>query len=238
MTSITNRAMRLACTQNFAFFASLRETFLAFAILLFPGVIANAEDGYRLWLRYDPLPQQAIASYRPRLGSIVAPGNSATLDAIRTELHNGLAGLLGTAIPLASEVDRDNAILVGTPKSSPQVASLRWDRQLDELGAEGFRIRSLKLGRRSAIVIASSSEVGALHGAFHFLRLLQTLQPIDRLDISEKPRLQLRVLDHWDNLDGSIERGYAGRSLWNWNELPNKIDPRLRDYARANASIG
>jgi alpha-glucuronidase len=70
------------------------------------------------------------------------------------------------------------------------------------------------------------------------LRLLQTLEPIDDLNISEKPRLQLRILDHWDNLDGSIERGYAGNSLWNWQELPNRIDSRLGDYARADASIG
>jgi alpha-glucuronidase len=46
------------------------------------------------------------------------------------------------------------------------------------------------------------------------------------------------MLNHWDNLDGSIERGYAGKSLWRWSELPDKIDPRYRDYARANASIG
>jgi alpha-glucuronidase len=87
-------------------------------------------------------------------------------------------------------------------------------------------------------VIASQSDVGALYGVFYYLRLLQTLKPIARLDVSEKPRLQLRMLDHWDNLDGTIERGYAGRSLWNWNELPEKIDPRLSDYARANSSIG
>jgi len=66
---------------------------------------------------------------------------------------------------------------------------------------------------------------------------MQTLQPINNLDVTQKPRIQLRMLDHWDNLDGSIERGYAGRSLWNWSALPGTIDPRLRDYARANASI-
>src|SRR5205085_3528064 len=79
---------------------------------------------------------------------------------------------------------------------------------------------------------------GALYGAFYFLRLMQTLQPLANLDVTERPRLKLRLLDHWDNLDGSIERGYAGRSLWNWSELPEKVDPRLRDYARANASLG
>jgi alpha-glucuronidase len=67
---------------------------------------------------------------------------------------------------------------------------------------------------------------------------MQTVQFIENINISEKPRLRLRVLDHWDNLDGSVERGYAGHSLWDWNALPSNIDPRLRDYARANASIG
>ncbi len=70
------------------------------------------------------------------------------------------------------------------------------------------------------------------------MRLIQTLQPIASLNVSERPRLKLRLLDHWDNLDGSIERGYAGRSLWNWKALPDGIDPRLQDYARANASVG
>jgi len=70
------------------------------------------------------------------------------------------------------------------------------------------------------------------------VRLLQTEQPIDRLQIDQAPRLKLRLLNHWDNLDGTIERGYAGKSLWHWDELPGHVDPRLRDYARANASIG
>ena len=120
----------------------------------------------------------------------------------------------------------------------PLITELKLERQLEELGPEGFLIRSVKLGRRSVILIASQGEVGALYGAFHFLRLIETLQPIANLDVSQKPRLQLRVLNHWDNLDGSIERGYAGRSLWNWKALPDTIDSRLRDYARANASIG
>src|SRR6185295_13917894 len=128
--------------------------------------------------------------------------------------------------------------LVGTPKSSSVIAGLKWERELSDLGPEGFRIRSVKLGRHTATVIASNGEIGALYGAFHFLRLLQTLQPIGNLNVIQKPRLTLRVLNHWDNLDGTIERGYAGRSLWNWSALPFTVDQRLRDYARANASIG
>ncbi|HTY50103.1 MAG TPA: hypothetical protein VMB48_10460, partial [Steroidobacteraceae bacterium] len=80
--------------------------------------------------------------------------------------------------------------------------------------------------------------VGALYGVFRFLRLLQTDRSIARLDITSRPRIERRVLDHWDNLDGSVERGYAGASLWDWQKLPGYLDPRYTDYARACASVG
>jgi alpha-glucuronidase len=215
---------------------------LAIAIQLLVTAVIRGEDGYRLWLRYDQLPRLALEAYRSHLTSIVVPGDSAVLQAIRSELASGCSGLLGQAVPFKGEANQDGALVVGTPKSSPLIAGLKWE--LDGLGPEGFRIRSLKLSGRSITVIAAPGEIGALYGAFHFLRLMQTLQPIEKLDLSQKPRLQLRVLNHWDNLDGTIERGYAGRSLWDWNALPatpdtvDTVDPRLRDYARANASLG
>jgi alpha-glucuronidase len=211
---------------------------LTIAACFFTGVTAKAEDGYRLWLRYDSLPEQMVKIYSPRVTSIVVQGNSGTLDAIRKEFTDGCTGLLGNAVKVSEKIDSDGAVIIGTPKSSPVIADLKWAKQLSELGQEGFLIRSITLEGRAVTVIASDGEIGALYGTFHFLRLLQTLQPIDKLSVSQRPRLQLRMLNHWDNLDGSIERGYAGKSLWNWQELPEKVDPRLRDYARANASIG
>jgi len=77
-----------------------------------------------------------------------------------------------------------------------------------------------------------------LYGAFHLLRLLQTYHPLRDLAVVSAPRIKLRLLDHWDNLDRSVERGYAGLSLWDWSRLPDSLDPRYRDYARANASLG
>jgi len=214
---------------------------LVIALQVFFMGSVRAEDGYRLWLRYELLPRQTVDGYRSHVRYLVVSGRSATLDAARSELVVGCSGLLGSKIPVADSVDsfgRDGAVVVGTPASSTLIAGLKWQQQLAELGPEGFRIRSLRAGGRRVIVIASSSETGALYGAFHFLRLMQTLQPLANLDVSEKPRLKIRMLDHWDNLDGSVERGYAGASLWDWNALPGNIDPRLRDYARANASLG
>lgn len=205
------------------------------AVLLFFVFTLKAEDGYRLWLRYDALPAQQAKVYQSNLNSLIITGNSPTMNAIRSELETGLSGLLSKKIPLAENLN-DGALIIGTPKTSAFISSLKLP--LSNIGSEGFIIRTVKIKNKSAIIIASNSEIGALYGTFHFLRLLQTLQFINRLNISESPKIQLRVLDHWDNLDGSIERGYAGKSLWNWSELPNKIDSRLRDYARANASIG
>ena len=110
---------------------------------------ARAEDGYRLWLRYDRLPDRVIDDYRPRLASVVVPGRSATLDAIRAELVDGCSGLIGHPVPVAGDVDRDGAVIVGTPGSSPIIAGLGWGRRLAELGPEGFRIRSVRLGPTS-----------------------------------------------------------------------------------------
>ena len=211
---------------------------LVVMFLVVRGSTARADDGYRLWLRYDSVPARSASIYRKHLTAAVVSGNSATMREIRTELINGCTGLLGKPLPLVDDVASNGTVIVGTPRSSKLIAGLRWERELSRLGPEGFLIRSVKLHAHSVTVIASHGETGAFYGVFHFLRLLQTLQPITHLNVSDKPRLQLRMLDHWDNLDGSIERGYAGRSLWNWSELPGTIDPRLRDYARADASLG
>lgn len=197
---------------------------------------ARAEDGYDLWLRYRPLPATLADAARGHATQLVAGTASATQAATRAELLRGLGGLLGRAPALAGAVSRDGAIVVGTPASSPLVAGLHLD--LHDLGREGYLIRSVVLHGHPATVIAGNDDIGVLYGAFGFLRRLQTGQPIDRLDLRERPRVQLRVLDHWDNLDGSVERGYAGASIWDWWRLPDYLPPRYTDYARANASIG
>ena len=192
----------------------------------------KADDGYRLWLRYERLPARSLNLYRERIRTVSVQGTSPTFDAIRRELSVGCAGLLETPIPVG---DRDDAsVVVGLPQTSPLIRKLRWEAELKSLGPDGYRIRTV----RGVVVIASSTDIGALYGTFHFFRLLQTEQPLYNLQLDQAPRLNFRVLNHWDNLDGSIERGYAGNSLWNWSELPERIDPRLTDYARANASIG
>jgi alpha-glucuronidase len=86
--------------------------------------------------------------------------------------------------------------------------------------------------------VAANTDIGVLYGAFALLRSVQTQASVHGLDRESAPRIHRRLLNHWDNLDGTIERGYAGYSLWDWHKLPDYLSPRYLDYARANASIG
>ena len=114
-----------------------------------------------------------------------------------------------------------------------QEIELRTDNSLKNLKG-GYTIKSVQ----NKLVISAEKETGLLYGVYHILRLQQTNSTTTNLNITEKPSYDIRILNHWDNLDGTIERGYAGHSLWKWEDLPNKISPRYEEYARANASIG
>jgi alpha-glucuronidase len=114
-----------------------------------------------------------------------------------------------------------------------QEIELRTDNSLKNLKG-GYTIKSVQ----NKLVISAEKETGLLYGVYHILRLQQTNSTTANLNITEKPSYDIRILNHWDNLDGTIERGYAGHSLWKWEDLPNKISPRYEEYARANASIG
>ena len=87
--------------------------------------------------------------------------------------------------------------------------------------------------QKGKTVISAANDSGLLYGAYHLLRLQQTGQSCDNLDISEQPAYDLRILNHWDNPNGTVERGFAGKSIF-----LNPDPERMKIYARANASVG
>lgn len=195
---------------------------------------ARAENGYDLWLRYPPLEASWKARYEPAIASFVAPDDRPTIRAATEELRRGARGMFGHDLVQRETVMQDGAVLV-TTAGSPLLAGL--DLPFAKLGDEGYLIRSTTIAGKRVTIIAGNKDIGALYGVFRFLKLLQTRQPIDALDIVDAPKLKVRVLNHWDNLDRHVERGYAGQSLWDWQKLPLYKDPRYTDYARANASL-
>ena len=236
MVSLTTRTGEQGGAGAWRRATRMARTAVTWLGLLLAAGPALSEDGYELWLRYVPVAAEQAAGYRARASELVVPGATPAAQAARDELQRGLLGLLGKAPPLAARASREGAILVGTPASLPQLAALGLD--LSGVGEEGYLLRSVRIDGRPATVVAANTDTGALYGAFHLLRLLQTAQPLEALDVREAPRLKLRLLNHWDNLDRYVERGYAGQSIFDWHKLPGWKDPRYTDYARANASIG
>jgi alpha-glucuronidase len=196
---------------------------------------ACADDGHRLWLRYDPLQSAQRKKLASHASELVIGATGSTASAAAAELSRGLDGLLAARVPVRSRVDRDGAILVALANSP---AVLKLHLQTQGLGSEGFLIRSARVNAHLATLVVANDDAGLLYGVFAFLRRIQLHQQLREVNVHDRPVLPLRMLDHWDNLDRSVERGYAGRSIWDWQRLPDASDPRYVDYARANASIG
>ncbi|GIX19721.1 MAG: xylan alpha-1,2-glucuronidase [Erythrobacter sp.] len=186
----------------------------------------RAEDGYALWLRHAPLEGEALADLRAAAPVVVAPpgeDDSPTLKITRAELAQGLAAMQG------------ETKLRATPDSLPIV--LRCGRARGD-GQSGFAIAPQAFAGRRALAILAPDHLGCLYASFALLREVALGRPLHAIRLGEAPAMPLRMLNHWDNPDGHVERGYAGRSIFDWWRLPERLDPRMIDYARANASIG
>ena len=188
--------------------------------LLFLAPAAQAEDGYALWLRYAPLEGAAferLRAFNPVVVTHQGDADAPILRAAASELERGLVSLLG---PLARSDARGPIDL---------------DCGRDPSGGYGsFSVRP----DAGHIRIAGPGQLSCLYGAFAVLRELSLGADPRGISLDEKPAMPLRMLDHWDNPDGHVERGYAGKSIFDWWRLPERLDRRMVDYARANASLG
>ncbi|KYF53504.1 hypothetical protein BE08_37300 [Sorangium cellulosum] len=196
------------------------------------------ETGADLWMRYPKVPIPGrLAEYQAALKRVVKPASGATLDIAEAELVKGLSGLTGGAVETGAAVEGPGAVVIGTA-AADIIKDLPLAARLGDLGPEGYLVEPADVGGQPVIAVAGNTEVGVLYGTFALLRHLQSHSALEGLSLTGKPRIQRRILNHWDNLDRSVERGYAGRSIWDWNALPGTLSPRYKDYARANASLG
>jgi alpha-glucuronidase len=208
-------------------------------LLLIPlAMAAYGSDGYELWLRYERIDNESrLVEYQGACRNIQFAGGSPTLEAARDELTRGLSGLLGNEAVFTETNNKTTLRILKKDQLDKEVRALV-GAALDTLGTNGYHISQLALEKSPIILITANDDLGILYGVFHFLRQMQMHKPLGGMEISSSPQTDIRMLNHWDNLDRTVERGYAGFSIWNWHTLPDYLDPRYTDYARANASIG
>lgn len=209
---------------------------LLFLLLTFP---LSAQKDYQLWLQYTKIQDpKLVLEYQSRIQGILPLGDSETIKAATKELQLGLSGLLETKISTQQPIEEGNLVILGSLSNLNEEIKINQKKDFDLINDEGFIIKTILLKNKNYTLITAKSDVGVLYGVFNFLKLLQTNRTIQNINVSDSPKINIRILNHWDNLNRSIERGYAGFSLWNWQKLPEYIDQRYIDYARANASIG
>src|SRR5580704_14949748 len=200
---------------------SLRKLLIVAACGLLVASATRAEDGHEGWLRYAPLDAAAAKTYASLPRSIRAEGDSPVLRSAREELARGLHGMLG--ITLVTQAASAPAIVLASDKS---------------LAAESFRIRWSGAGNEPSLLITGGDDRGVLYGVFALLSKIARGESLANLDETQQPSAPVRWVNDWDNLDGTIERGYGGRSIFFDADDVRTDLSRVNDYARLLASIG
>ncbi|OBR67675.1 alpha-glucuronidase [Paenibacillus oryzae] len=205
-------------------------------------------SGYKAWLSYRRLADQpGFESMAEQLSTISVFGSGGKEVLLKTavaELQLGLQALLGKPILIIQEQEQmQGGIVLGQfhqDGSSGESFGTRYfnESSIKNAGSEGFAIVFSKSD--NCLAIGAASPAGLLYGVFHLLRLIAAGETrVQDLNVAQAPANGLRMIDHWDNFDGSVERGYAGRSfLYENNRFLTTESDRMRDYARLLASIG
>jgi len=196
----------------------------------------RAETGYDAWLRYPPLDSATMPSYSRLPAVVFAPGKSTVIDSAKQELVRGVRGLLGRTLREESGLPEEDAIVLITYDALPGVAV---GIEIPSQQVEGsYFLKALTRRGHRLLIVAGADERGVLYGTFALLRRIALHGEIENLDEKDAPYAPVRWTNEWDNLDGSIERGYAGRSIFFDNGHVVGDLTRARDYARLLASVG
>ena len=206
---------------------------------MFTMLHSQQADGYKLWLKYDKIENSELLNeYAEIVSSIYFKDDNDILKNAKKEFSLALPQMLNKQVKYSSNISSDNSLIVDVYENLPNDLKDLVGNDIEVLTDEGFIIKSLTYKKKSITIISAKKNIGILYATFRFLHLMQTHKKLKPIDLVDSPKIDLRMLNHWDNLDRTVERGYAGFSLWNWQKLPEYIDQRYIDYARANASIG
>ena len=169
--------------------------------------LLHAETGREAWLRYESLKSDARSKYASLPASVVVLGNSIVLERAQDELIHGIRGMLGRTLRKGKGSIEERAFVLGTFPALRKVApSLRFP----SVGEDGYWLSERKIGEFSCIMIASPNDRGVLYGVFALLRKIALEKAANLLDEVRQPNAPVRWVNQWDNLNGTIERGYGG----------------------------
>lgn len=182
------------------------------------------------WLRYQKKEQYLDMKY---LRYVFFSGGNKTLeqsDSILTNIFDEIKLASKKMFDFIPEIYTESD-KVGFEEKAHIALQIRPEENI--LGKEGYKLET----RDNTLFIIGGTTKGLLYGVFHLLRLISVGKSLDNLNPVQVPDNPLRMMNHWDNIDGSIERGYSGRSFF-LKEDEVLVNERTKDYARLAASVG
>jgi len=212
-----------------------------FLVSLFLSVLAlpsplTAETGYDAWLRYAPIDAAAQRRYGTLPANAVALGDSVVIKTAQAELIRGVRGMLGRTLRAEGNLPKESAIILATIAAlSPVMPTGGLTTGLRE---DAFLLKAVAVNGFPCLLIAAPNDRGVLYGVFALLSKMARNESVTGLNEVQQPYAPIRWVNQWDNLDGSIERGYAGRSIFFENGNVRADLKRAADYARLLASVG
>jgi len=192
--------------------------------------LAAAEDGLQAWLRYAPVPSANSIVLPTAIRALNATSGSPVYTA-QQELQRGISGIFGKQLGTnGSTTANSSSLIIGTLDAYESLhGALEGAADLQD---DGFYLSA----SGQSVTIVGRNERGALYGAFEYLSRLAQGQNVTTTTISN-PQVPIRWTNEWDNMDGSIERGYAGSSLFFRNGYAVDNVTRVAEYARLLASL-
>lgn len=206
------------------------RTFAVLFLLLLPVITcchALAETGTEGWLRYARVTDSVVLQRYDMLPShIVVLGDTSVDRTAGTELQRGLSSMLGRNFTVAYGIRQPtnipDAIVICGVKPSGHNAAVKG--LTEPLQPEAFTLSTRVESHTRRVIILGSDDRGALYGVFHLLELVGTSRPLPISPIAGAPSSPIRWVNQWDNFDGTIERGYAGRSIF-FDKGPRPLRP-------------
>ena len=197
---------------------------------------ANAETGAEAWLRHSALSPQAAKSYERLPGKIVRLGDSVVLETAQQEFSRGVAQMLGKTLLVGAGPSAENAIVLGT---LTQLHALAPELQPPHvLTADSYWLKTAKIHGSECLVLTAATDRGVLYAVFALLSKIARGESLAAIDEVRQPYAPIRWVNQWDNLDGRIERGYGGPSIFFADGNVRSDLTRAGEYARLLASIG
>jgi alpha-glucuronidase len=196
---------------------------------------ALAENGSEGWLRYAPLDSQAARKYQHLPYKVIRLGDSPLLNNAESELRAGISRMVGRSLSTSNDNDHANAIVLGTlTHIQEQAPSLN----PPQLQTDGYWLKVANVHGSQRLIITSTTDRGVLYGVFALLSKIARGENLDALNEVSQPYAPIRWVNQWDNLDGHIERGYGGASIFFSDNKVRDDLTRAAQYARLLASIG